>query len=180
MKSKIRIVILLGILPVACASWPPYANEAPDHFKANHDRLEKLRRLFEATDLVDASTSLDEGLYGRKSFDDTMEPVQVPHEDQIMNLFKALRLSGVYRVRGVTYLPLGFKDSDDTTYRWFYAASSDKQKQPQPCKQSLKQKPCSKCAIKLSNEWWIEYRWYPTDLKIAEKKCKEGPENPFH
>ena len=157
---------MLGVLILvsACGSWPPYEAKARQHFEKNRESFERLAEKMRGTDFwrvsVHRQTSVEvtpiaDGDHDRKFIiDDDPEWRELLFK---VGMYMVLQYDGA-----IWTDDLGtwgkYKNRIETAG---FAHSPTMLEKFKVCLPEFKRIPCGRCAVPLTDNWYIHYEWHP-------------------
>lgn len=167
-------LLITAILLCGCSDWPPEQQNFVQHFNEDKLGIDKLRNLLEASkyQVVRYSGTRVTGYYFEGDpFDGQIAEKEEPEEtDRWVELFNQIDTHSV--------------QAEDSGVVWFHVKSdvlggkldsvvsfmqgSDVGQSFSVCDRRFAKVRCGHCIINLDADWWLTYRWWPSDLTDKE------------
>lgn len=159
-------IVLISILTVCgCGEWPPDEEEAREHFEENRQDLQLLEQRLAATKYDSVKVSglkMAEGSYKVERFTrrDTLKD-----SAEWNQLLMDANVNSVSRDKGAYFFSFGgdpFKGDSSGEIQFMH--DSDGGSELIECESDFEDARCGQCIVKLDDDWWIDYEWYPDNV----------------
>ena len=159
------MLLLCALLLSGCGEWPPDEQDARENFEENRDSLEALELRLASTkyDSVNVSgLKMAEGSYKVERF--TRRETLADGAEWNRLLMDA-NVNAVSRDDGAYYFSFGgdpFEGDSSGEIQFIHGA--DVNSEFIECDSDFEEARCGRCVVKLDDDWWINYEWFPDSV----------------
>jgi len=167
----LSLLISMQLLLVGCDSWPPHKDEVSDNFAKNQESFRALGAKFIASDYTSVYSTTGDAAIGVIDGDNGPERELISDDPEWVSLFAKTSVSRVLKKEySIVFVPPAphSKDGRDTEISYAYFSSGDSNLFE--CEPRFEALECGVCGIKLAEDWWIDYMWYPMPILESESQ----------
>ena len=179
-----NFAVTLGVFCIAgCSEWPPNSEHLRDQFLENRQAYSALRQKMLSSEFVrvrtylnvDDDTVLFEWLEYSEEFDDYHTDASIAQDPEWRALLMDARVFDVAREDddlSLRPIPsrfsllanlIGRQSEDKQTMEIDYVHSTTNRPQLRACRSDFASLRCGACVVDLEQDWFILYRWYPSE-----------------
>jgi hypothetical protein len=167
-------ILIATMLLCGCSEWPPEEQKFLQHFNENRTEIDELRHLLEESkyQAVHYSGTRVTGYYFEgEPYDGQIAEEEEPGEsDRWVELFNQIDTYSVQvEDSGVVWFhvrPNVMVGKLDSVVSFMHGADIDKSFKV--CDRRFAKVRCGHCIVSLDADWWLTYRWWPSDLTDKE------------
>jgi hypothetical protein len=159
-------ILLISILTLCgCGEWPPDEQDAREHFEENRENMQVLEQRLAATKYDSVKVSglkMAEGSYKVERFTrhDTLED-----SAEWNRLLMDASVNSVSRDEDAYFFSFGGDPFEgDSSGEIQFMHDSDGESDLIECQSDFEDARCGRCVVKLDDDWWIDYEWYPDNV----------------
>ena len=166
------IILLSVLLLCGCGEWPPDEEDAREHFEDNREMLEVLEQRLAATKYGSVKVSGLRMVEGSYKVDRFTKRETLEDGAEWNRLLMDANVNSVSRNEDAYFFSFGgdpFKG--ETSGEVQFSHYADVESELKQCQPEFEQARCGRCGVRLDDDWWIDYEWFPDNVAPEATKA---------
>ena len=149
--------------------WPPYESSARELFDEYRDQFIAIDAAMEDDQLIHFSSPPIGGIRAERA-----SGIKAELSDQQRAKYREIVGEGTiysfYRHDGVLTIPRSMPSIRGREYLFWYAHDNRPPDDPR-CDEEVRQTACGSCVVRLEDDWFLGWAWYPSDEANFDESC---------
>ncbi len=165
-KTVRTATVIVSVLTLCgCGEWPPDEQDARENFEENRESLEALELRLASTKYDSVKVSglkMAEGSYKVERFS---RRETLADSAEWNHLLMDANVNSVSRDEGAYFFSFGGDPFEgDSSGEIQFMHDADGTSGLIECQSDFEDARCGRCVVKLDDDWWIDYEWYPDNV----------------